>query len=323
MPIEFHCTTCQKLLRTGDDTAGKQAKCPHCGTILQIPQRSEPSPAPPTSPPASPFGPAGADTANPYQSPGDYTPLPGGAYPAVGASGQIQPTPIDMNDVLSRTWTIYKERLGTCILGGLIIIGINFGLSGAEQLVRAVVEAATRSPAAGMLALILAQLAGMFVVYWIIAGQIIYFLKIARGQQATAQDLFTGGPYFINLLVAAILVGLMTMVGFVACVVPGIILFLMFSQFLFFIVDRNAGILDSLSLSNEFTRGNKLTLFLLGLVVGLVGMLVACTCVGYFFVVPFGMLLQAVVYLAMTGQPTVGNVTYAPPGPFAPVPPRA
>ncbi len=30
MPIEFRCLQCGKLLRTGDDTAGKQAKCPEC-----------------------------------------------------------------------------------------------------------------------------------------------------------------------------------------------------------------------------------------------------------------------------------------------------
>ena len=39
MAIEFRCTKCGKLLRTGDDTAGKHAKCPECGEILVIPAR--------------------------------------------------------------------------------------------------------------------------------------------------------------------------------------------------------------------------------------------------------------------------------------------
>lgn len=37
MPIEFRCGQCGKLLRTADDTAGKQAKCPSCGTVQPIP----------------------------------------------------------------------------------------------------------------------------------------------------------------------------------------------------------------------------------------------------------------------------------------------
>jgi len=39
MPIEFRCDQCNTLLRTPDDTAGKQAKCPSCGAILPVPMR--------------------------------------------------------------------------------------------------------------------------------------------------------------------------------------------------------------------------------------------------------------------------------------------
>lgn len=41
MPIEFRCSSCSRLLRTGDDTAGKKAKCPQCGSILTIPAVSD------------------------------------------------------------------------------------------------------------------------------------------------------------------------------------------------------------------------------------------------------------------------------------------
>lgn len=37
MAIEFRCTQCNNLLRTGDDTAGKQAQCPQCGAIGTVP----------------------------------------------------------------------------------------------------------------------------------------------------------------------------------------------------------------------------------------------------------------------------------------------
>ena len=108
MAIEFRCTQCNKLLRTGDETVGKQARCPECGAITVVPQpdsipesASEPSQdsgpfsdtlpgsTPPPSPTpheaGSPFGgdspfasgavppPGGtSDTDNPYQSPSDF-----------------------------------------------------------------------------------------------------------------------------------------------------------------------------------------------------------------------------------------------------------
>jgi len=37
MPIEFHCQSCSRLMRTPDSAAGKKGKCPHCGAMMDIP----------------------------------------------------------------------------------------------------------------------------------------------------------------------------------------------------------------------------------------------------------------------------------------------
>ena len=100
MPIEFRCTHCSRLLRTGEDAVGKKAKCPQCGAILEVPASGEaqqpPSPLAETGAfsPASdsaqqdPFSP-GTPTASGEPSPfGGAIPLPPGA-PA--ASGQSSP----------------------------------------------------------------------------------------------------------------------------------------------------------------------------------------------------------------------------------------
>ncbi len=36
--IEFECSKCRKMLRVNDEAAGKQGKCPHCSTLLVVPQ---------------------------------------------------------------------------------------------------------------------------------------------------------------------------------------------------------------------------------------------------------------------------------------------
>jgi phage FluMu protein Com len=80
MAIEFRCTNCNKLLRTKDDTAGKQAKCPECGTILQIPAPGHVPPPPPgefAPPPTTNYGtgqeygatPSPAESSNPFAAP--------------------------------------------------------------------------------------------------------------------------------------------------------------------------------------------------------------------------------------------------------------
>jgi len=91
MAIEFRCGPCGRLLRTGDDTAGKQAQCPECGALTRVPASAQPpaSWAPPLAPleataswppggaPGSPFAPGPPtpgvqDSQNPYESPSGF-----------------------------------------------------------------------------------------------------------------------------------------------------------------------------------------------------------------------------------------------------------
>jgi hypothetical protein len=70
MAIEFRCTGCRKLLRSDDDAAGKQARCPECGAVAEVPAAPGTAPASSTSPfvqpvSTSPFGPATATGAPP------------------------------------------------------------------------------------------------------------------------------------------------------------------------------------------------------------------------------------------------------------------
>ena len=45
MAIEFPCPQCNQMLRVGDDSAGKTAKCPKCLGLAKIPAASGGNPA--------------------------------------------------------------------------------------------------------------------------------------------------------------------------------------------------------------------------------------------------------------------------------------
>ena len=80
-----------------------------------------------------------------------------------------------------------------------------------------------------------------------------------------------------------------------------------------FLVDRNVPVMEAFSLSNRFMTGNKGTVFLSGIVVGLCGMtVVVCTCfLGILVFAPFASLYSAVTYLLITGQPILVPGRYA------------
>jgi phage FluMu protein Com len=294
MAIEFRCTQCGKLLRTGDDTAGRQAKCPQCGTVMSIPVAG-----------AAAGGDSPVDSGNPYQSPSPFTP-PGPSQP----QGATTPTLLDMGDMFSRTWSIFKQQWGMCLVALLVVLAISFAVNFIVGLSAGAIGAIARSPGLHFFANVVGNLATSLFGVWLGIGQAKYFLKIARGQPAEIADLFSGGPHFINILLASLLFGLIVGVGLLLCVVPGVILSLMFSQYYYLVLDRNVPVLESLGQSKELTNGNKLTLFLIWLVSGLVGMLlILVTCgLGLLVVAPYCALLHPVVYLAITGQRTADQL---------------
>lgn len=76
------------------------------------------------------------------------------------------------------------------------------------------------------------------------------------------------------------------------------------SQALYFIVDKRVGPIDAFTLSIEAMKGNKLSFFILGILVGAISVVIMVfTCfIGSIFVIPFSMLLMARVYVAIIGE---------------------
>jgi phage FluMu protein Com len=293
MAIEFRCTQCEKLLRTQDGTAGKKAKCPQCGTVLTIPDAATSAPiepafattAPPPPPPRQPA------SVKPYQSPTATEPKT-----LWGARG-FQPTRIDLGDVLSRSWTIYKANLGLCVSAGVLVLIVSWGLGFGVGL------ATIKMPATARLIL---QVATNLLSVWLTLGQMRFSLKVARGEDASLADLFSAGPFLIAGVVVILISAVAFGVGLIFLIVPGVVIWMMLSQALFLVLDQHADIAGSLRLSMKVTRGNKLTLLALYLVLmGLGSVFVLMTCgLGMFFFQPFWILALTVAYLALTGQST-------------------
>jgi uncharacterized membrane protein len=327
MAIEFRCVQCKKLLRTGDDTAGKQAKCPECGMVMTIPAASAGVPLPPAPLPpggGDPFGATGPQPSGPADS-GAFR-EPGNPFAPAGpgqSHGPIRQSVLDLGDVFTRAWTIFKPDWGTCLAVIAIVWAIGVGVNMVAGFI----------PIIGAIAALLFQV-------WINIGQAVFFLKKARGQDAAIEDVFSGWPYFWKILLATLLVGVITLGIVVVCVLPLVLIgllisreamfallavgtliavvadtyvSLMLSQFYYLILDRDVDIVDSLKMSKELTEGNKMTLFLIGLVTVGLSILACIPCfLGLLVAVPFFALLNAVIYLAITGQPTADQLPAGP-----------
>jgi hypothetical protein len=331
-------------MRTADDTAGKHAKCPACGATFTIPAAGTAAGEglPPVQPPAGPPpgmpvpGPTPAPSpgagANPYQSPSAY---PAAAAP-VQAAAPVRSTRLDVGDALSTTWEIFKVEWGTCLLAGIITSLTIFGtLALLIFLPMFFMVWGGKAVFLGLVFSFFGFLAWMLFVAWMLCGALRFFILLARGNRPELGELFRGGPQSITVLLTNLLLSLGAGVLLGVCVLPGAIMFLiskglggflmfaglfvgyvvvivagiMFSQAIFLIIDRNAGVIESLQLSRQITTGNKLMLFLTWLVAGIgAGVIHALTCgLGMLVTMPFMWLLMPVIYLRISGQPVAGG----------------
>jgi phage FluMu protein Com/uncharacterized membrane protein len=280
MPIAFRCTGCQRLLRTADDSVGKPAKCPECGAIVTVPQPQ-------------------------------IAPVP---------VERFTPVRIEVGGVFSRTWTIFKRDWTVCLVAFLVLAAIHGVIGYATSHLLGIVDRGADNALSASTGKTLVEFASSLVSTWIGIGQTIFLLNLARGRQVDFADIFRGGPYLVRGYLAGLLVMVIVIAGLFLCIIPGIIFALMLSQALFLIVDRDAGVFDSLSMSRELTSGNKATLLAIVLLAALFGVLLLVAIVllaallgvplavamrlGFFVVAPCLMLFPAVTYLAMSGQPT-------------------
>ncbi len=320
MPIEFRCTQCDKLLRTGDDTAGKQAKCPECGTVMSVPVPDQ-GPVSPSQPmggfeaAASPFGAAPAqappDSMNPYQSPASI----GLESTAFAPAGEIRPTQIDFSETLSHTWAVFKDRW-LPVLGGFVIVTvINIAASFLMQGIIAAIGAAAQDPVVVLSVNVVVQVFYNVFAMWLGIGLQLLVLGVVRGEEPRYGLLFAGGRFLLPIILLSLLLAVIFFFGLLLFVIPFFIFLFMFWQAQLLIIDRNMGVIDAMSLSRDVMVGNKATTFLIYFVAGIVGFFATVlTCgVGYFGVLPYFMILNVVVYFGVTGQPTMADRYMMPP----------
>lgn len=353
MPIEFRCGHCGKLLRTGDDTAGMQAKCPACGTLQPIPSAltSASSSGGPhgegaTSPfysGSAPSRPPPAGEVNPYQAPTSELLGPSESYyaPAPGTR-TIRPSRIDVGEVIASTWAIARNNPNQflmCFLVFLTCAVLNYVAGFVQQIILLGIQSA-RPPASVFIAAnIVIVILGALFQLWLNLGQMLYFIRTARGEDTPFGLVFSGGRYLATIILAGLIVILIAVVVLLVCALPGVLAYwvsndpltgglvflavwlvpsiyvgLTFSQFQYLIIDCGFGAFDSLTECRQITSGNRVSIFVLYLLGGLaVAVSFLLCCLPALLMIPFVTLGAAVMFLKMSGQITADQLLRFPP----------
>jgi uncharacterized membrane protein len=134
-------------------------------------------------------------------------------------------------------------------------------------------------------------------------------LRFCSGEKGRYSDLFSTYPLAVKYIIASLLYGLIILGGMILLIVPGVIWGIRFSYYSFFIVDKRAGIMESLKESYRITKDLRMKIFLFLLVLMGINLLGAVPLgIGLLVTIPLSMVAYASVFRRLAGKPDDGRV---------------
>jgi hypothetical protein len=251
----------------------------------------------------------------------EFADLAGGPAPSPGAppaAGSVDANTVDIGACISRAWTLlsgnFWRLVGTTLLILLLVGGVGVALRFTVNFALGVPLVAHRGhPWEAMVA----QWPGFLVnVLWnlVVGGPLMgglynYYLKLMRGQPADLGDAFAGfGSAFGPLVLAHVVSGVLTGLGFLCCILPAIYLGVAWKFTLPLVIDKRMGFWEAMELSRKVVTRQWWLLFALFLVAGLISAVgvIAC-CVGVFATLPVGIAAKLYAYEDILGSKTTAQ----------------
>jgi hypothetical protein len=135
------------------------------------------------------------------------------------------------------------------------------------------------------------------------AGLFIVAYKHLSGESVEFADFFKGFEKFGVFLLAGLVSGLLTLLGFVACIVPGIYLGIAYSFVQLFIIDQNLDFWPAMEMSRKLVTKNFFPIFGFVFLLGLINLGGALACgLGLLLTIPWTCLALTVAYLDIMNQ---------------------
>ncbi|MDR3690660.1 MAG: hypothetical protein P4L46_14880 [Fimbriimonas sp.] len=234
----------------------------------------------------------------PYNNPGFSN------YPRSGfIPGEPSRPPGIYFDYISEAWRLVSSNLSTWVLSTLIFFGITYGVNIPLSLVGNYVAygsvlGATRTPTIpGILTSFAIEILGIFITYPIQAGMLNMALRQVRGYQVQPGDVFSGFSMTGQVVFGYFLMGLLTSIGFLCCIIPSFYVFGVVAFVPLLIVDRRMSAIEAVQESYRALKPFAWAMFGFLFVLGLISSAGICAfCIGMLFTFPVYVMAQALTY---------------------------
>jgi uncharacterized membrane protein len=214
----------------------------------------------------------------------------------------------DIGGVLSASFEMFKQNWVVLVFAPLVGMLIAVVPSYAIIFLGAILGQAANSSVLGLLMSLLGMVVMLALFPFFMVGILRIFVKSARGETPQFGEIFGGASRFLPLLGATLLLGIMVELGFALLIVPGVFLACGLWMTPFLVVDQNMGPIDAMKASWAATDGQKMQMFLFGLVAFLIVLAGELACgVGLFVAYPLVYGAAAIIYTRLAPRVTAGS----------------
>jgi uncharacterized membrane protein len=133
-------------------------------------------------------------------------------------------------------------------------------------------------------------------------GMHIFCMKKLFQKPTDIGNLFKGFDFFLPAFVAALIIGVFTFVGFLVCIIPGLVVAAIFKFTYLFIMDKRMDFWPAMQASHEVTKNDYFgfTIFLLAMAgINILGFL--CCIVGLLVTIPLSIAAITIAYQECVG----------------------
>jgi uncharacterized membrane protein len=232
---------------------------------------------------------------------GTQPPMPDAPPPISGSADWAQRDyDLDIGDCIRRAWELVKSNfwpmvgVNALVLIVMLVVNQIFGLFTHSAINDMVVRHQFSSSA--IFEVILTTVISAPIYAILTAGLYKYYLKMIRGEYAGIADAFSGfGPMTVQLILVGLAINILSIIGYVFCLLPGIYLVIAWNFSIPLIIDRRMNFWDAMELSRKMVSKHWFLVFGFMLVSGLVAAagVLAC-CVGIFVTMPIS--FAAIMY---------------------------
>lgn len=204
-----------------------------------------------------------------------------------------------VGEVLNGAWEKFKANAGPFVLGALIVVFVPLVVQILMMIVMAVVAGQANSMVVSLLMNLVVYAVILVLQALLFSGYIKMSSKALRGETPVVGDMFSQSDKLIQATITMVITYLLTFIGSILLIIPGILVFMLLSMSLWYVVDKELDAITAIKASIEATKGALLPIFLYGLVLFLLSIPATCTIIGFVILYPVAFLSWGLIYMAL------------------------